>query len=82
MQLKQKCQHFKAAKTVCIEFFKKRKFEASLISRLAQLQIDDNKLSTNDTSNIEGKSEILFWNKSANETDLDSEKERKLCKKD
>ena len=53
----------------------------SSLSKLVQLQIDKDKFSKNDTSNKKGKSGIKFWNESANETDLDSEKEGKLDKR-
>lgn len=49
MQLKRQCQYLKAAQTVPIESFKKRKLEVSSLSKLAQLQIDVNKLSTDNT---------------------------------
>lgn len=65
-----------------IEFFKKRKLKASSFFRLVQLQIDNNKLSTDDTSNTEDKSEIWIQNESANETDLNFKEEGKLDKKD
>ena len=79
MRLKRQRQHLKAAKTASIESFKKRKLEASSLPRSAQLQIDDDKLSTSDT---EGESGIWFWNESANETDSDSEEEGELDEKD
>lgn len=40
-----------------------------------QLEINDIKLSTTDTSNMENNSEIWFSNKSTNKTISDSEKE-------
>lgn len=82
MRLKRQRQNLKAARTASIEFFKKRKLEASSLPRSAQLQIDDDELSTDDTSDTEGESEIWFWNESANETDSDSEEESELDEKD
>lgn len=54
---------------------KKRNVEASLVFNLAQLEIDNNKLSTTNISNTEGESETWFWNKSANESNSDTKKE-------
>ena len=57
---------------------KKRKSEASSLLSSAQPQIDDDKLSTGDTSDTgdtEGESGTWFWNQSANETGSDSEEE-------
>lgn len=82
MWLKRQRQYLKAARTASIESFKKKKLEASSLPRLAQLQIDDDELSTDDISNTEGKAKIWFWNESTNETDLNSEEENKLDKKD
>lgn len=65
-----------------IESFKKRKLEASSFSKLTQLQIDNNKLNTDNTKDIEGKFEIQIWNKCTDEIDSDSKKESKLNKKD
>lgn len=45
-----------------IKFLKKKKLEANSFLRLTQLQIDNNKLSIDDISNMIGKSEIWFWN--------------------
>lgn len=59
-----------------------KKFEASSLPNSAQLQIDDDQLSTHDTSDTEGVSGIWFWNESANELDSDSEEEGKLDEKD
>ena len=39
----------------------------------AQLEIHNDKLSTTDTSDTEGKSGTWFWNESANESDSDIE---------
>lgn len=64
-----------AARAASIESFKKRRLEASSLSNLAQLHVDNNKLSTTDTSNEEAESRTWLWNESANETDSDSEEE-------
>ena len=39
---------------------KKRKVKASLVLKLTKLKINDDKLTTTDTSNIKGESEIRF----------------------
>ena len=54
---------------------KKRKVETSLVLNSAQLEIDDDKLSTTDRSDTEGESGTWFWNESANESDLNTEDE-------
>lgn len=54
---------------------KKKKVEANFILYLAQLEINDDKLSTTDTSNTEGKSGTWFWNESANKSDSDFKRE-------
>ena len=82
MLLKRQRQHLKAARTASIEFFIKRKLEASSLPKSAQPQIDDDKLSTDDTSDTEGESAIWFWNESVNEIDSDSEEEGELDEKD
>ena len=82
MELKQQRQHLIATKTASIESFKKRKLETSSLFKLAQLSINNNKLSIDDKSNTKNKSKIWFQNESANETNSDSEKEDKLDKKD
>ena len=63
-----------AARAASVEIFKKRRLEAS--SLLNQLNTDDDKLSTIDTSDNESDSaRTWFWNESANESDSDSEEE-------
>ena len=42
-----------------------------------QLEKDDDKLSTADTSDMEGESATWFWNESANESDSDKKETRK-----
>lgn len=42
---------------------------------MTHLEVNDNKLSMADTSDVESDSEIWFWNESANETNSDSEEE-------
>lgn len=42
---------------------------------MTQLELNDNKLSTTDTSDAESDSEIWFWNESANETNSDPQEE-------
>lgn len=52
-----------------------------MVLNLVQLEIDDNKLSTTDTSDTEGEFGTWFWNESANESDSDSEGEGEGRKK-
>lgn len=64
-----------AARTASVEFFKKRRLEASFFLTSVQHGTDNNKLSTIDTSNEKVKSGTWFWNKSANKTDSDFEED-------
>ena len=64
-----------ATKAVSVEFFKKRRLEASSLLTSVQLDINNNKLSTTDTSNEEAESGTWFWNESINKTDSYSEEE-------
>ena len=65
-----------AARVASVEVFKKRRLEASPLLNSEQLNTDDDKLSTIDTSDDESDfAETWFWNESANETDSDSEEE-------
>ena len=65
-----------AARVASVEVFKKRRLEASPLLNSEQLNTDDDRLSTIDTSDDESDSaETWFWNESANETDSDSEEE-------
>ena len=65
-----------ASRVASVEVFKKRRLEASPLLNSEQLNTDDDKLSTIDTSDDESDSaETWFWNESANETDSDSEEE-------
>lgn len=50
--------------------------KANSLPNLAQLRVDDCGLSTANTTNMEKKSEIWFWNESANKTNLDIEEEK------
>lgn len=52
----------------------KRKSKASSLFNSIQLKVNDIKLSTMDTSNIENNSEVWFQNNSTNKTDLDPKK--------
>lgn len=76
MPLKQRLQHLKSTRTASVEFFKKRKIEASSLLNLAVLQINKNKLSTGDSSDMESEFGTWFWNKNANKIDMDSEKRK------
>lgn len=73
MPIKRRLQHLKAARAASVESFKKRRLEASSLPNSARLQIDNDKLSTGDTSDTDGESGIWFWNENANETNSDFE---------
>lgn len=73
MPLKQQFQCLNSARVASIEFFKKKKTKASSLCSLAGLQIDNDKLSTRDSSDTEGEFGTWFWNKNTNDTDLDFE---------
>ena len=81
MASKRRRNHLKAAREASVASFKKRRFEASSLSNSGQREIDDNKLSTTDTSNTsdssdtEGEPGTWFWNESANKSDSGSEEE-------
>ncbi len=63
-----------AARVASNEVFKKRRLEARSLPTV-QSKIDDDKLSTIDTSDTEGEEETWFWNESANETNSDTEED-------
>ncbi len=75
MVSKRRRDYLKAAREASIASFKKRRSEASSFPTLDQCEIDDNKLSTTDTSDTEDDSRTWFWNESANESNSDSEEE-------
>lgn len=75
MPTKRQREQRNAARAASIEFFKKRRLEASTLPNSAQLNTDNDKLGTTDTSDEEAKSRTWFWNGSANETDSDSDEE-------
>lgn len=58
----------KSARAAAVLSSKRRKVEASLVLNSAQLEIDDDKLSTTDTGDTEDESGTWFWKGSANET--------------
>lgn len=72
MPTKRHLNELKSARALAVEACKKRKFESSLVFN-TQPEIEDDKLNTADTSDMEDKSEIWFWNDSANESDSDTE---------
>ena len=85
MPSKQRRKQWKSARAASFEVFKKKRLETSLPPNLAQLRIDDRKLSTADTTNMDNtdntdntdnESGTWFWNESANKTDSDTEEER------
>ena len=73
MPTKRRLIQLKSAKDLAIGVCKKRKFEASLVVN-SYPEIEENKLNTVDTSNMEDKSKTWFWKNSANESDFDTEK--------
>ena len=56
--MQSKCQHKQrnATRAISVEFFKKKRLEASFLFTSVQLDTDNNKLSTTDTSNEEAES--------------------------
>ena len=75
MVSKRRHDHLKAARKASVALFKKRRSESSLFPTLDHCKINDNKLSTTNTSNMEDDSQTWFWNESANKSNLDSEEE-------
>lgn len=75
MTSKRQREQQNAARAALNEVFKKRRLEARSLSKSAQPKIDDDKLSTVDTSDMEDESETWFWHESANETNSDTEEE-------
>lgn len=73
MRSKRRLEQLKSARAAAVQSFKKRRSEASSVLNSTKLEIDDDKLSTADTSDTEGKSRTRFWNESANEIDSDAE---------
>ena len=69
------CDNLKAVLEAFVASFKKRRSEASSLPTSDPCKINDNTLSTMNTSNTEDDFQTWFWNKSANETDSDSKKE-------
>ena len=74
MPSKRRLDQLKSARAAAVQAYKKRKFEASSVLNV-HLEVEDDKLSTTDTSNTEGESVTWFWNESANESDSDTEEE-------
>lgn len=56
------------------KFYKKKKFQTSLVINL-QYKIEDDKLNTADTSNMKDKFEICFQNNNTNKSNLDAKEE-------
>ena len=75
MPSKGRLEQLKFARAAAVQSSKKRKSEASLVLDSAQLEMDNDKLSTADTSDTEGESGAWFSNESANESDLNTEEE-------
>ena len=72
MPTKRRLNQLKSARALAVEACKRRKFEASLVVN-SQPEIEDDKLSTADTSDTDIESGTWFWNDSANESDSDIE---------
>ena len=75
MTSKRQREQRNAARAASNEVFKKRRLEARSLSKSAQPKVDDDKLSTVNTSDTEDESETWFWHESANETNSDTEEE-------
>ena len=75
MPYKRCLDQLKSARAAAVQACKKRKSEASSVLNTVHLKVEDDKLSTTDTSNTEGGSGTWFWNESANESDSDTEEE-------
>ena len=73
MPSKRCLEQLKSARVAAVQAKKKRRCEVNLVTDPAQLEIDNDKLSTTDTSDTEGESGTWFWNESANEDDSDTE---------
>lgn len=75
MPSNRRLDQLKSARVAAVQAKKRRRYEVDIVTDPAPLEIDDDKLSTTDTSNMEGESGILFWNESLNEDDSDTEEE-------
>lgn len=75
---KRRLAHLKNARLVLVAHFKKQKLEQAHCFSTEQSRINDNELSTSDTSNMGDtaadidKERTWFWNKSVNESESDS----------
>lgn len=76
MPTKHQHKQLKSARTASFEVFKKKRLEVNSFSNSAQLKVDNYKLSTTNITNTKSESGTWFWNKSTNETDLDTKKEK------
>lgn len=77
MPSKRRLTQLKTARAAAVLSLKRRKVEASLLLNSAQLEIDDDKLSTADTSDTKSGFGTWFWNESVNESDSDTEEGEK-----
>ena len=79
MPSKRQREQRNAARAASVEFFKKRRLEASSVHNLLQPSVHNDKPNTIDTSPADTSDDeetpTWFWNESANETDSDSEEE-------
>ena len=73
MPSKRSLEQMKSARAAAVQSLKRRKFEASSVLSSAQLEVDDDKLSTAERSDTEDESGAWFLNESANESDSDTE---------
>ncbi len=73
MQSTRRLEQLKSARVAAVQAKKKRRCEINLVTDPAQLEIDNDKLSTTDISDTDGESGTWVWNESANEDDSDTE---------
>ena len=82
MILKRCCDQLRAAREAFVTLFKKIFSEANLFSTSDQREINDNKLSITDMSDMKSNSGTWFQNESVNESRSDSrEKKNDVDKK-
>lgn len=75
MVLKRRRNVLKIIREASVALFKKKRFEVSSFPIFDQYEIDNSKLGTTNTSNMEDDFQTWFWNNSVNESDLNLEEE-------
>lgn len=70
MPTKHRLNQLKSTKAIAVKVCKKRKFEANLVVNL-QPEIEDDKLSIANISNIDIEFQTWFWNNCSNKSDSD-----------